>query len=96
MQQLVLQNLKQEVIALGHLLVLCAILYDSRVSSIQFTFDSTIHFCLLVIFGLLTTGEIVYGVFLFDCLPDRLLRKMAYISVSVFTLMAASSGVSWT
>lgn len=34
-------------------------------------------------------------VFLFDCLPDRLLRKMAYISVSVFTSMASSSGVSW-
>lgn len=33
-------------------------------------------------------------VFLFHCLPDRLLRKTAYISVSVFTLLAASSGVS--
>lgn len=31
--QFVLQDLKQEVTAVGHLLVLCAILYDSRVSS---------------------------------------------------------------
>lgn len=33
---------------------------------------------------------------LFDCLPDRLLRKKVYISMSAFTLNSVSFGVSWS